>query len=47
VEKELVKRYAVGAYPTVLVLDPAATETLRFVGYRSSKEMIELLNRKR
>jgi thioredoxin-related protein len=44
---ELVWRYTVGGYPTVLILDAAATEILRLVGYRSSKEVIELLNRKR
>jgi thioredoxin-like negative regulator of GroEL len=47
VEKAIVKRFAVAGYPTVLVLDPASKEVARFVGYRSSKDVLELLASKR
>lgn len=47
VEKAIVKRFAVAAYPTVLVLEPASEEVARVVGYRSSKEVLELLASKR
>jgi thiol-disulfide isomerase/thioredoxin len=45
VEKDLVKRFAVAGYPTVLVLDVSGGEPLRFVGYRSSKEVLDFLKR--
>jgi hypothetical protein len=44
-EKVLVKRFAVAGYPTVLVLDASGQETLRFVGSRSSKEVLDFLKR--
>ncbi|MBZ5496550.1 MAG: thioredoxin family protein [Acidobacteriia bacterium] len=47
VEKVQVKNFGVSAYPTVLVLDPTGKEASRFVGYRSSKELIEFLSPKR
>jgi thiol-disulfide isomerase/thioredoxin len=47
VEKALVTRFTVVGYPTVLVLDPSSREVARFAGYRSSKEVLELLTAKR
>jgi thiol-disulfide isomerase/thioredoxin len=47
VEKVLVRRFAVTGYPTMIVLNPPATEVWRAVGYQSSKEMLALLNAKR
>ena len=45
VEKALVERFKVRAYPTMIVLDPAGRETHRVVGYLPSKEAIAFLNR--
>ena len=42
IEKALVKRYTVAGYPTMLVVDAAGKEVWRAVGYRSSKEMLDL-----
>jgi len=42
IQKELVKRYKVAGYPTMLVVDPAGKEIWRAVGYQSSKEMLDL-----
>lgn len=47
VEKALVKRFEIGGYPTVVVLDPTGKETGRFLGYRSSKEVMDFLNPRR
>jgi len=43
-EKDLVKRYRVEGYPTVIVLDSSGTEIKRF-GYLPSKEMLDALRR--
>jgi thioredoxin-related protein len=43
IEKALVKRFNVTAYPTMLILDATGKELSRMVGYRSSKEMIAAL----
>jgi thiol-disulfide isomerase/thioredoxin len=43
-EKDLVKRFHVEGYPTMIVLDSSGTEIKRF-GYRSSREMLEILKR--
>ena len=45
VEKTLVKRFAVAGYPTVVVLDSDGKETQRFVGYKSSKEVLDFLRK--
>jgi thiol-disulfide isomerase/thioredoxin len=45
-EKALVKRFAVGGYPTIVALAPGGAEAWRAVGYQSSREMIALLGRK-
>jgi thiol-disulfide isomerase/thioredoxin len=42
-EKALVKRFKVGGYPTMIVLDGAGVEAWRAVGYQSSRELIALL----
>ncbi len=47
VEKALVKQFTIGGYPTIIVLDGEGKETLRLVGYQSSKEILERLNPKR
>lgn len=47
IEKALVRKYDVAGYPTGLVVDPAGRELIRFVGYRSSKEILEWLDAKR
>jgi thioredoxin-related protein len=44
VEKDLVKRFNVSGYPTMLVLDGSGKELTRIIGYQSSAEMIALLN---
>jgi thiol-disulfide isomerase/thioredoxin len=44
-QRALVKRYGVGGYPTLIVLDPDGTEVRRAVGYRGVAEMVELLRR--
>jgi thiol:disulfide interchange protein DsbD len=41
--RELVKRYGVSGYPTILLLDSDGTELRRAVGYRSVREMVEML----
>lgn len=41
VEKELVKKYAVTGYPTVILLDASGKETRRFLGYGCSREVLE------
>lgn len=46
VEKAHVKRYAVGGYPTVIVLDSTGKESSRFSGYLSSKEVLDFLKSK-
>jgi thiol:disulfide interchange protein DsbD len=43
-EKDLVTRFHVGGYPTIIVLDSSGKEIKRF-GYGSSKEMVEFLKR--
>ena len=47
VEKDLVKRYSVIGYPTMLVLDASGKELKRLVGYQTSAEMIAHLNAQR
>jgi thiol-disulfide isomerase/thioredoxin len=42
-EKDLVSRFRVEGYPTVIVLDSSGKEIQRF-GYLSSKRMLEVLN---
>jgi thiol-disulfide isomerase/thioredoxin len=41
--RELTKKYTVGAYPTILVLDSSGAELRRSVGYRSVVEMVAML----
>jgi thiol-disulfide isomerase/thioredoxin len=43
IEKALVKRFTVVGYPTMVVLDPSGKETMRMVGYQSSKEILDRL----
>jgi thioredoxin-related protein len=43
-EKDLVKRFHVEGYPTMIVLDSSSKETKRF-GYLPSKDMLEMLKR--
>jgi thiol-disulfide isomerase/thioredoxin len=43
VEKALVTRYDVAGYPTGLVLDAGGAVVKRFVGYQSSKEVLQWL----
>jgi thioredoxin-related protein len=40
IEKALVKRFDVKAYPTMVVLDPAGAVIQQAVGYKSSAEMV-------
>jgi thiol-disulfide isomerase/thioredoxin len=47
IEKDLVKRFKVAGYPTMIVLDESGKEIWRAVGYQSSKELIALLTAKR
>ena len=42
-EKALVARFAVGAYPTVIVLDSTGKEITRFVGYKGSRDTLAVL----
>ncbi|MCA8948763.1 MAG: thioredoxin family protein [Planctomycetes bacterium] len=44
-QRELAKRYDVGGYPTMLLLDADGKELRRAVGYRSVKAMVEFLGR--
>lgn len=41
--KDLAKRFAVSAYPTLILLAPDGTELRRAVGYQSVAEMVEFL----
>jgi thiol-disulfide isomerase/thioredoxin len=41
IEKELVKKFSVAGYPTGIMLDAAGKEIRRFLGYRSSKEILD------
>lgn len=43
IEKDLVKRYTVNGYPTMLVLDGSGKELKRIVGYQSSAQMMAQL----
>lgn len=43
VQRELVKQYAVGAYPTILLLSGDGAELRRAVGYQSVAQMVSLL----
>jgi thiol-disulfide isomerase/thioredoxin len=43
-EKDLVSRFRVEGYPSVIVLDPSGKELQRF-HYLSSKQMVEALRR--
>jgi thioredoxin 1 len=45
IEKALVKRFAVGGYPTMVVLDGSGKELTRAVGYLSSAELIAMLKK--
>jgi thiol-disulfide isomerase/thioredoxin len=47
IEKALVKRYNVAGYPTGLVVDAAGKELKRFLGYQSSKQILDWLGDKR
>jgi hypothetical protein len=50
IEKALVKRFNVVGYPTMIVLDPSGpsgTETLRMIGYQSSKDVLTQLGPKK
>jgi len=42
-QRELVKQYAVGAYPTIVLLSSDGKELRRAVGYQSVVQMVELL----
>lgn len=42
-ERELVRRYQVAGYPTILLLDADGTEVRRAVGYQSVARMVRLL----
>jgi thiol-disulfide isomerase/thioredoxin len=42
-QRELVKKYGVSAYPTLILLDAQGRELRRAVGYRSVAEMVEML----
>lgn len=42
-QKELVKKYQVSGYPTVIVLDSSGSELTRASGYQSVAKMLELL----
>jgi thioredoxin-like negative regulator of GroEL len=44
IEKDLVSRFRVQGYPTVIVLDSTGQQIQRF-GYLSSKQMLEVLKR--
>jgi thioredoxin-related protein len=39
IQRELVKKYAVEAYPTLILLDAEGKELRRAVGYQSVKQM--------
>jgi thiol:disulfide interchange protein len=41
IEKALVKRYSVAGYPTGLVVDATGKELKRFLGYQSSKQILD------
>ena len=43
IEKDLVKRFNVIGYPTMLVLDASGKELKKIVGYQSSAQMIAQL----
>lgn len=43
-EKDLVKRFRVDGYPTLIVLDSSGKELQRF-GYNPSQAMLEILKR--
>lgn len=43
IEKALVKRYSVAGYPTGLVVDATGKELKRFLGYQSSRQILEWL----
>jgi thiol:disulfide interchange protein len=42
-EKDLVKRFNPGGYPTMIVLDASGKEVRRVSGYQSSKQMLAFL----
>ncbi len=44
IEKDMVKRFHVEGYPTIIALDPSGKETKRF-RYLSSRAMLEALGR--
>jgi predicted esterase/thiol-disulfide isomerase/thioredoxin len=44
VQRELVKQYAVGAYPTIVLLSSDGKELRRAVGYQSVAQMVEFLS---
>lgn len=43
--KDLTEKYNVGSYPTGIFIDKTQTETTRFSGYRSVKEMTEVFQK--
>ena len=44
VKKNLVEKFGVEAYPTVIILDSNGREILRWTGFRSSKDVLDLLS---
>lgn len=42
--RDLVKQYSVGAYPTIILLDPNGKESKRVVGYQSVQQMVSFLS---
>ena len=47
IEKALVKRYGVAGYPTGLIVDATGRELKRFLGYQSSRQILDWLGDKR
>jgi thiol-disulfide isomerase/thioredoxin len=45
IRKDLVEKYSVGAYPTMILMGADGKEVRRAVGYRSVKEMVEFLGK--
>lgn len=44
IEKDLVQKFAVTGYPTMVILDAAGSELTRVVGYQGSKDMLALFD---
>lgn len=43
IEEEIVQRYSIAGYPTMLILDAEGNEVRRVVGYQTSSQMLSLL----